>query len=242
MKTLASESLKVFFPKPDAKHKLGGPFTEAFNRMALNVVAKAENGMRYDVTDPAGRIAPFELRYGRPKDALKDIGDRLADLAIVGRDCYDEYVSANPRRRAPVIQADLGFSPCTLVAAVPERDAAGIGKPADLMRLKRGAKLLVATSYPATTKRWLEDNGIAPSGVKFLVRDGGIEGYEADVTVDLTQSGASLDRARLKRLFDVAAPSTALLVTRPGVDTPQSRQLVNRIVEACGVAPALMAA
>lgn len=238
--------LRVFFPKADAKHKLGGPFARAVEGMGFEIKATPSNGMIFDVRDSKGEIEPFQIVYGRPADALSLMERNAIDCAVVGRDTVVERTLERGEQGLPdiiEIQADLGFGNCTAVFAVPEEKAEGITSPRDFLNLREnGQPLRIATSLTATARNCLDRYGIGRNDVEFVPLDGGVEVAVglgvADMVCDLKQSGKSLKKAGLRDVFQASDTSTAVIVSRPDAVTLQLRKIIDRISAGCATCPA----
>src|SRR6516162_5406210 len=107
----------------------------------------AAAGLSFETTDRALLVpcanAPIDLLLVRPHDIPEYVQDGVVDLGITGANLVVEA-------EADVLTlAELGFARCTLEAAVPEdAEQHAIG---DLHGLR------VATAYPVSTRRLLED-------------------------------------------------------------------------------------
>lgn len=162
--------------------------------------------------DRKGALEVFEGLTQRPGDALTKLSKGVAELAIVGLDKFVEVRSAAQEEGRTLnceVTDSFNMSACALYIAAPEN--ANITEPADL------SGKTIATSYPATLRRWLADNGVCNANVEYA--EGGIEDYVrlglADAVMDVVDSGRTLEANGLQKcmkLYD----STAVLVRRTG--------------------------
>lgn len=135
-----------------------------------------------------GESLPVDVLLVRDDDIPGLIADGVCDLGVVGRNVLVEHglerdADGRPGRLAEWRQ--LGWGACRLAVAVPE-DQQWAG-PAQL------AGLRIATSYPRTLARWLEEQGVPAQPV---LLNGSVEIAprlgQADVVADLVSSGSTL--------------------------------------------------
>ena len=159
------------------------------------------------------RIGDYEAIFVRAQDIAEFIADGAADLGITGWDLVTES------GRALTQLLDLEFGRCRLVVAATEDS--GITSLAHLPRAAR-----VATCFPALTRRYFEQKGLAVqvvpvSGAAEIAPHLGI----ADVVVDLTSTGSTLKVNGLREV-ETVLESTARLIARPDVaERPEARDL-----------------
>ncbi len=150
---------------------------------------------------------PLDILFVRTGDVAEFVADGVADAGITGED-----ILAEAERDLPII-ARLGYGRCRLAVAVPS-DAA-IGAVEDL------AGRRVATSHPASTRRFFAQRGIA---VEVVALSGAVEVAPrlglADAIVDLVSTGSTLQMNGLRAVADVLS-SEAVLVA--GADARQER-------------------
>lgn len=158
---------------------------------------------------------PLEVLYLRNADIPKYVESGVADLAIVGRNTVEE--------KGCLVETliDLGFSACRLSIAVPQKEQFN-----GLAWLK-GKR--IATSYPATLKRFLQKNEIE---AEVQVISGSVEIAPgiglADAVCDIVSSGSTLLKNGLREVL-VLSHSTAELVATPGLAEGKC-QLVRELV------------
>jgi len=141
------------------------------------------------------RNFPLEILYLRDNDIPKYVEEGSVDLGIIGQNLLFE--------KKPKVKKllNLRFGYCSLVLAVP-RDS-------DIKYLKDLTNLVIATSYPNSTRRYLSKNNI---DAEIITISGSTEiapilGISAAV-VDLTSTGNTLflnDLKVLDKLYDSEA-------------------------------------
>lgn len=154
-----------------------------------------------------GDNAPVDLLLVRDDDIPGLIDGGLCDLGIVGRNVLAEQAGERAGSANPINAREwrpLGFGACRLSLAVPQEWGwRGAGQ-------LRGCR--IATSYPALTRAWLDEQGV---DAEVVVLSGSVEIAprlgQADVVCDLVSSGATLAANQLKPVCDLLH-SEALLV------------------------------
>lgn len=164
-----------------------------------------EAGLSFEVTDRSltAKVAnaDIELLFVRADDIPELVADGVATIGITGLDLVSEFGG-----RLDVI-LELGYGRCRLAAAVPFDSSAE--KIEDL------AGTRIATSHPATVRRFFTDRSI---DVTVVPLRGSIEVSPrlgvADVIVDLVSTGSTLLANGLKELATIL-PSQAVLIADP---------------------------
>jgi ATP phosphoribosyltransferase len=178
----------------------------------------ADAGLSFETTERSLLVpcanAPVDLLLVRPSDIPEYVQDRVVDLGITGANLVVEAdVDV-------VTLAELGFARCTLEAAVPvdadQRDIAGLDG------------LRVATAYPVSTRRLLEERGIRAELVHV---SGSVEATPrlglADAIVDLVSTGSTIAANGLRRIGELLSSQAVLIGGHDAVDT--RRELVERL-------------
>ena len=150
-----------------------------------------------------GDNAPVDLLLVRDDDIPGLIDSGLCDLGIVGRNVLAEQASGRGQSANFREGRALGFGGCTLALAVP--NDWDWQTPAQLQGKR------IATSYPALTRAWLRENGVA---AEVVVLNGSVEIAprlgQADVVCDLVSSGATLSANQLKPVCDLLQSEAVL--------------------------------
>ena len=154
-----------------------------------------------------GETLPFDLLLVRDDDIPGLIEDGSADLGIVGLNLVEERRTAGEseslRARLP-----LGFGRCRLSIALPE---AAAWNDASALAGQR-----IATSYPATLARWLQEQGVEADVVQL---SGSVEIAprlgKADAICDLVSTGATLAANQLREVATVLESEAVLVGPAP---------------------------
>ena len=150
-----------------------------------------------------GDNAPVDLLLVRDDDIPGLIDSGLCDLGIVGRNVLAEQASGRGQSANFREWRALGFGGCKLALAVP--NDWDWQAPAQLQGKR------IATSYPALTRAWLRENGVA---AEVVVLNGSVEIAprlgQADVVCDLVSSGATLSANQLKPVCDLLQSEAVL--------------------------------
>jgi ATP phosphoribosyltransferase-like protein len=117
---------------------------------------------------------------------------------------------------------DTGLDPVRIVAAAP----------AEL--LEDGAlpsrHLVVASEYERLSRRWIADRGLDAS---FVPSYGATEVFppeDADLIIDNTATGSTLDANGLKVVDQLMTSSTRLYANREALEDPDHRATIDRLV------------
>jgi ATP phosphoribosyltransferase len=178
----------------------------------------ADAGLSFETTERSLIVpcdnAPVDLLLVRASDIPEYVQDGVVAVGITGANLVFEADAQVETL------AELGFARCTLEAAVPE-DAPqqAIG---DLVDLR------VATAYPVSTRRLLDDRGVR---AELVPVSGSVEAAPrlglADAIVDLVSTGSTMVANGLRRVGTLLE-SQAVLVGRDGV--VERGELVGRLV------------
>ncbi len=187
------------------KGRVLGAAIELFRRAGYRLGAVQEETRR--LVHDCGPIRVLVLRSG---DVPTYVEYGAADIGVAGRDVLEE------EERDLYEPLDLGIGACRMVLAEP------VARPVDL---SSHMHLRVATKYPAVTRRYLEERGVAAEIIKLSgsVELGPLTGL-ADRIVDLVETGETL---RQNGLVEV---ETILEVTSRLVVNPASLKLRGALV------------
>jgi ATP phosphoribosyltransferase len=138
---------------------------------------------------------PLNIVYLRDDDIPDYVESGAVDIGIVGENIIFE------QKRDVNTQLKLGFGYCSLCLAVPKESSISSSK--ELVGKR------IATSYPQSTKRYLQEKGIRSEIVQI---NGSVEIAPAlamaDAVIDLVSSGSTLalnDLRVIEKLFDSQA-------------------------------------
>ena len=160
-----------------------------------------------DQLKAAARNFPVEVFFLRNGDIPQYLRDGVVDLAILGSNTL-----AEKGQELKVIET-LGFSKCRVSIAIPKEIEFN-----GLQDLK-GKK--IATSYPTTVKKFLEEHDIQAD---LHIINGSVEIAPniglADAICDIVSSGSTLFKNNLKEVAKIL-DSEAVLVQTPKINAEQ---------------------
>ena len=159
----------------------------------------------------------IKIIYLHAKEIIQRLGDGTLDIGISGLDLLNE--SEKNLRDKINIKLKLDFGGANLVVAVPD-DWIDVQTIADLeevsfdLRLKRNARLRVATKYSNLTNDFLISKGVTQ--YKLISSLGATETYpfigSSEIITDITSTGKTLADNNLRVLKDgMILSSTACL-------------------------------
>jgi ATP phosphoribosyltransferase regulatory subunit len=209
----ASRPLRIAVPKG----ALFGDSVRALAAAGLDVTGLAEPGRQLIVSTPDA-----EYIIGKPTDIPVYVAYGAADCGIGGKDVLVEAA-------LDVVElVDLGFGACRFVVAERADTAGAVSERARHLGVVR-----VATKYPVIAQAHFDAKGIQVELVKL---NGNIELAPligiADVIVDITATGTTLNQNNLRIVEDVL-PSTARFVGNPAAVRTEPRviALADRLSE-----------
>src|SRR5438132_1931488 len=183
----------------------------------------AAAGLSFEATERALLVpcanAPVDLLLVRPHDIPEYVQDGVVDAGITGANLVFES-------EADVVTvAELGFARCTLEAAVPV-DA----EPAALSELEG---LRVATAYPTSTRRCLDELGVK---VELVPISGSVEAAPrlglADAIVDLVSTGSTASANGLRLVGKLLDSQAVLVASRAALPLVERLELMLSAVVA----------
>lgn len=149
-------------------------------------------------------LAEASVVFQRANDIYAKVDEGSLDAGITGLDVVSEH--RHEGDHVIVAMADLGYSRCQLMLAVPDAwvDVGGLTDLIEIAneRRGRGRELRVATKFANLTQRFLYEKGI--NYFSLVESQGAIEaapsmGY-ADVIADIVETGTTLKDNGLKAL------------------------------------------
>lgn len=180
-------------------------------------VKKEYRGYNPTIDDP--RIESVKIL--RPQEIPTYVAEGYFDLGIAGQDCKAES-AADVVEVAALPYAKTGAGILKMVIAVHE--SSEIDKPEDIPAGSR-----VTTEFPNLTKKYFEDLG-AP--VQVFYSHGATEAKIPelmDVVVDLTETGQTLLRNRLKIVGVIMESQTALMANKASWEDSAKRRAIEEI-------------
>jgi ATP phosphoribosyltransferase len=174
-------------------------------------VRPSARGYRPDVSLPGA-----EAKLLKPQNIVEMLALGSRDIGFAGADWVAEL-------EADVVELlDTGLDPVQLVAAAP------------VALLEDGRlptrRLVVASEYERLTRRWISTNG---SCAEFVRSYGATEVFppeDADVIVDNTATGATLEANGLAIVDVLMRSSTRLYAHRAALDDPVRRRFIENLV------------
>ena len=164
---------------------------------------------------------PLNIVYLRDDDIPDYVASGAVDLGIVGENVIFE------QKNDVNIQLKLGFGYCSLCLAVPKESLINLCSELDGMK--------IATSYPQSTKRYLQDKKINGEIVQI---NGSVEIAPAlqmaDAVIDLVSSGSTLalnDLKVIEKIFD----SQAVLIENKNISNSKKVLIQKFLVRLNGV-------
>jgi len=164
---------------------------------------------------PTADLDWLGVKVIRPQDMPLQVANGNFDLAITGEDWLREHLYRFPSSPVKKLFA-LGFGTVKVVAAVSqEMPVNSIDELRSLVERSPdviGAPLKVASEYINIADKYLRDNYINP--YKLIPTWGASEAFlpeDADMLIDNTQTGKTLEQHKL-RILDVLFQSSACLI------------------------------
>lgn len=163
---------------------------------------------------PAISLPGCEVKLLKPQNIVEMLQAGSRDVGFAGADWVAEL-------DAKVVEVlDTGLDPVRLVAAAPEElviDGALPRRP-----------LVVASEYERLARRWIADRGLEAS---FLRSYGATEVFppeDADLIVDNTATGSTLEANKLVVVDELLRSTTRLYANPEALDDPDKRAAVER--------------
>src|SRR5438067_2910300 len=199
-----------------AKLKLGIPkgslenaTVDLFRRAGFNISTSSRSYFP-SVDDPE-----IECMLIRAQEMARYVEDGILDAGLTGLDWVSE-VGANVVAVADLIYAKQSFGKVRWVLAVPESS--------EFQSVKDLQGKVIATELVATTKRYLERNGVT---AKVEFSWGATEVKPpvlADAIVEVTETGSSLRANKLRIVETILESNTQLIANKSSWPDPWKRQ------------------
>ena len=185
-------------------------------------VRPSARGYRPDVSLPGA-----EAKLLKPQNIVEMLTLGSRDVGFAGADWVAEL-------QADVVELlDTGLDPVQLVAAAP----IGLLENGLLPRLDR--RLVIASEYERLTRGWIGAQGLCAEFVRSYGATEVFPPEDADVIVDNTATGATLEANGLAIVDVLMRSSTRLYAHRAALDDPVRRRyiddlvlLINSVIEA----------
>lgn len=190
---------------------------ELFDAADLAVRRSSDRDYRASIDDP--RID--RVRFLRPQEIPSYIERGLFDLGITGRDWITE-TGAEVISLGELKYSKVSADPVRVVLAVPDS-----APWQSLTDLPEGVR--ISTELPATTRRYLEANGVK---AMVIPSHGATEAKVPDIVdaiVDLTETGSSLRRNGLRILDTLLTSYTELVANTDAYADEEKRAAMEDI-------------
>jgi len=178
-------------------------------------VRPSARGYRPDVSLPGA-----EAKLLKPQNIVEmlELGSR--DAGFAGADWVAELQGGT----AVVEMLDTGLDPVQLVAAAP----VALLENGRLPRLER--QLVVASEYERLTRAWIGAQGLCAEFVRSYGATEVFPPEDADIIVDNTATGATLEANGLAIVDVLMRSSTRLYAHRSALDDPVRRRYIDDLV------------
>lgn len=176
-------------------------------------VRPSARGYRPDVSLPGA-----EAKLLKPQNIVEMLALGSRDAGFVGADWVAEL-------QADVVELlDTGLDPVQLVAAAP----VGLLDNGRLPRLDR--RLIVASEYERLARNWIDAKNLCAEFVRSYGATEVFPPEDADVIVDNTATGATLEANGLAIVDVLMRSSTRLYANRAALDDPVRRRYIDDLV------------
>lgn len=198
--------------------RIGIPSKGRLSELATELLLQAGLNFRRQDRSLFARVSsmPVEITFLRTDDIPTLCAEGAIDLGITGSDLVQE---ANAEVQ---VRMKLGVGRCRLAICVPTHS--------DVQQPSQLAGKRVATSFPNTTQRFLEQHG-AP--VHLVKLNGSVEVMislgVADAIVDLVETGSTLAANQLRILTEIGQYETVLIQSPACRDLVTADRIVRRL-------------
>ena len=158
----------------------------------------------------------IEAKRLKPQAIVSMLGAGIRDLGFAGADWVEELDLQDDL----VELLDTGLDPVRIVAAAP-----------DEIRIEPGVTVRIASEMPAIAAEWARRQGLDFTLVRSWGATEVLPPEDADVVVDLVQSGATLVANGLRIVDVIARSSTRLYASKAAAACPERRVVIDRIVD-----------
>lgn len=219
-----------------SKGRLKDEAVAAFARAGMTI-GTPQNARRYRAG--VDGLDGLEVLFLSASEIARELAAGTVDLGVTGEDLVRETI---PDWQSRVeIGAALGFGHAEVVVAVPDVwydvvTMADLDDVAAEFRQRHGRRLRIATKYWRLTQQFFsQKHGIQVYRIveSLGATEGAPAAGSADVIVDITSTGATLEANHLRILDDgVILRSQACLVTALKPRDAQDRDLISAVLSA----------
>jgi ATP phosphoribosyltransferase len=160
---------------------------------------------------PTVSLPDFEAKILKPQNIIEMLGHGSRDLGFAGADWVAEL-------EVELIElVDTGLDPVRLVAAAPRE----LLKQGDELPSRH---LVVASEYQRLTDRWIANRGLDATAVRSYGATEVFPPEDADLIVDITQTGSTLQANDLAIIDELMRSSTRLYASPQAMSDPNKRE------------------
>ncbi len=164
---------------------------------------------------PVPSVPGFEVKLLKPQTIVEMLAAGSRDAGFAGADWVAE-------QDVDLVELlDTGLDPVRLVVAAPETLLEGGALP-------RRA-LVVASEYERLSRRWIERRGLDASFVRSYGATEVFPPEDADVIVDITASGETLEANHLVVVEELLRSSTRLYASPRALDQPEKKTALEAL-------------
>lgn len=164
---------------------------------------------------PTLSIDGFETKLLKPQNIVEMLAAGSRDLGFAGAD----WVAEKDAKLVELL--DTKLDPVRLVAAAP----AALLVDSDLPK----RRLVVASEYERLARTWMQRRGIEASFVRTYGATEVFPPEDADVIIDNTATGATLEANQLQILEEVMTSSTRLYANARALEDPVKRSAIENL-------------
>ncbi len=223
---MARTDIRIAIP---SKGRMQEPTLEFLSHCGFDVKASVTRSYVGQISSLPGVTVLFQ----RPRDIAVSVANGGVDFGITG---YDVIADTDSGSHSCVLHDSLGYGKCQVVVAVPEHWE-DVRSMADLSRKARTMEqpLRVVTKYRHLTADFMRQHEVHP--FELIDAEGSLEvipeiGY-ADIIVDITETGSTLQQNRLRPLSDGAILKTqaTLVANRLSLQRPEVMSVATMMLE-----------
>jgi ATP phosphoribosyltransferase len=209
---------------------------EAFFARAGMKLVKPRGARDYRGT--IANLDDVEIAYISASEITASLAQGSVHLGVTGEDLVREMIPRADER--VILLQGLGFGFANVVVAVPQawidvRNMADLDDVATAYRLRRGAKMRVATKYVNLTRAYFAEHGIADYRIveSLGATEGAPAAGSAELIVDITTTGATLAANGLKIVEDgtMLRSQANLVASRAASWQNGERDIARRILD-----------
>ena len=161
-------------------------------------------------------LPEYEVKLLKPQNIVQMLHAGTRDVGFAGADWVAEH------GLDLVELLDTGLDPVRIVAAAP----GDLLEDGDLPR----RRLVVASEYRRLTEGWIRREGLDASFVRTYGATEVFPPEDADVIVDNTATGSTLEANKLEIIDVVMTSSTRLYASPKALDVPHKREALETLV------------